>query len=248
MTESIDITFDFRRDTPQGKDPDSCSLTLRRYHRLLWSKSLPNGKYFNLVDTTPQVYLLHDSELGEFWLASDAVIPSFTREAKIQHVVNCIPQKQLDWFNTIGYTIGGMMLWPGQRIDRKMTINQQRGCHPRIKDRFDLTVECVKRHYDGSPSPLSDTLARYNDFFDLFLNFKGFVEHFLLQDMVSSDFSSVNLFRPFNGFDDSPLPKSPSEYNEYMADAIQFIEARNRRILEYWEEIESCRNNDGGQI
>jgi hypothetical protein len=118
-----------------------------------------------------------------------------------------------------------------------MTINQQRGCHPRIKDRFDLTVECVKRYYDGSQSPLSDTFARYNDFFALFKNFKGFVEHFLLQDMVSSGFSSVRLFRPFNGFDSSPLPHSPSEYNEYMADAIRFIKARNHRILQYWEAI-----------
>lgn len=33
----IDTTFDFRDDTPEGKDPDQYSPTLRRYHKLLWS-------------------------------------------------------------------------------------------------------------------------------------------------------------------------------------------------------------------
>lgn len=235
MREVIDITFDFRQDTPQGKDPDAYSPTLRRYHRMLWSKSLPSGEHFELLDTTPQVYLHHRSALGEFWLASDTVIPSFTRENKIRHVIEQISPKDLDRFNAIGYTMGGMMLWPGQRVGRKMTINQQRGCHPRIKDRFDLTVECIKRYYNGAQSPLSDTFARYDDFFKLFENFKGFVEYFLLQDIVSSNFQTVYLFAPFNGFDASPLPQNLNEYSEYMADAIQFIKARNLRISQYWE-------------
>ena len=53
-----------------------------------------------------------------------------------------------------------MMIFPGNRIGRKMTINGARGFHPRIKDRFDLTVECIRRHYRKENSPLSDTLAR----------------------------------------------------------------------------------------
>ena len=38
--KAIDSTFDFRSDTPPGKDPDARSPTLRRYHQLLWSKPL----------------------------------------------------------------------------------------------------------------------------------------------------------------------------------------------------------------
>ena len=64
MTHAIDITFDFRLDTPKDKDPDSFSPTLRDYHRRLWSKSLPNGKSFILDSTTPKAYLHHKSELG----------------------------------------------------------------------------------------------------------------------------------------------------------------------------------------
>ena len=52
--ELIDIAFDFRSDTPPGKDPDERSPTLRRYHQLLWSKALPNGAPFELSATTPR--------------------------------------------------------------------------------------------------------------------------------------------------------------------------------------------------
>lgn len=236
MREEIDTSFDFRRDTPAKRDPDSRSAMLRRYHQLLWSKSLPSGEHLDLAATTPRVYLHHKSEqLGEFWFASDSAIPTFTREGKIRHVTEQIPSEVRDRFNSLAYTIGGMMLWPGQRVGRKATINGARGLHPRIKDRFDLTVECVSRHYAGTQSPLTATLGRYAAFFSLFGSFQGFVEFFLLQDLVDTERGTVNLFTPFRGFDSSPLPQSESEYRSYMADATQFIGARNDRIQRYWE-------------
>ena len=54
----IDITFDFRSDTPPGLDPDAFSPTLRKYHQLLWSKPLPNGAPFELDVAIPP-YLHH---------------------------------------------------------------------------------------------------------------------------------------------------------------------------------------------
>jgi hypothetical protein len=111
MRSQIDTTFDFRSDTPSGKDPDSFSPTLRRYHKYLWSKRLPSGVVFELVDTTAQVYLHHHSNIGEFSLSSDTVIPSFRRERKIAQIINQIPADELDVFNTIGYTIGGMIVF-----------------------------------------------------------------------------------------------------------------------------------------
>jgi len=229
----IDTTFDFRSDTPSGKDPDTYSPTLRKYHKLLWSKLLPSGVFFELVDTTPRVYLHHQSVIGEFWLSSDAVVPSFTRESKIAHIIEQIPKEELDFFNTIGYTIGGMMIFPGNRIGRKMTINGARGFHPRIKDRFDLTVECIRRHYLGESSPLGETLERYADYFGLFQNFRGFVEFFLLQDIVTDDVSAVKFFAPFDDFKTSPIPSTTKAYITYKDLAVEFIKARNRRILEY---------------
>jgi hypothetical protein len=232
LRKDVDITFDFRSDTPANKDPDAFSPTLRRYHKILWSKSLPGGKLFELVDTTPGVYLHHQSEVGEFFLASDAVIPTFSHESKISHITSQVRPEVMDAFKSIGYTIGGMMVFPGNRIDRKMTINQQRGLHPRIKDRFDLTVECIRRHYRNEDSSLGATLARYGDFFELFGDFQGYVEFFLLQDLVAEDFSGVRFFTPFEDFNTSPLPKSIEAYMGYRQLAVDFIQARNRRILE----------------
>ncbi len=232
--EQIDIHFDLRTDTPEGKDPDACSPTLRRYHRLLWSKSLRDGVVLELDDTTPGEYLHHRSEkLGEFFLTSDAVIPTFKYVPMVQDV-NKVRGEELNEFLRIGYTMGGMMLWPGNQIGRKMPINGARGLHPRIRDRFDLTVECIRRHYRGEASPLGKVLARYADFFALFQDFRGFVEHFLLQDAVTVDCEAVTFSAPLRDFSTaSAVPQTMDEYREYRQRAITFIEARNRRIAEY---------------
>jgi len=228
MRTDIDVTFDFRRDTPEGKDPDTHSKTLRRYHKLLWSKRLPCGAFFGLDDSVPGHYLHHRSTVGEFSLSSDAVIPTFKWHKRIQTL---IPEEELRAFDAAGYTIGGMMLFPANRIDGKWTINQARGCKGRIADRFDLTLECIRRHYTNGESPLSDVLKRYARFFDLFGDFRGYVEFFLLHDLVSSDFLAVKLSVPFDDFRGSPIPNDADEYRAYESAARAFIEARNQRIL-----------------
>lgn len=63
------------------------------------------------------------------------------------------------------------------------SINQARGINSRIRDRFDLTLESIRRHYLGTVNPLADVLARHSDFFDLFGDFRGYVDHFLLNDL-----------------------------------------------------------------
>ena len=234
MRTDIDITFDFRRDTPKGRDPDTCSMTLRRYHKLLWSKRLPSGELFELNDATPGNYLYHRSAKGEFSLSSDAVIPTFKWAP---HIKELIPDEELQAFNAVGYTIGGMMVFPGNQIDGKWTINQARGCTKRIGDRFDLTMECIRRHYSKEKyskkedNPLGVVLERYADFFGLFGDFRGYVEFFLLQDAVTVDCDAVIFSAPFEDFTPSPIPQTLDEYREYRQRAIDFIEARNRRIL-----------------
>jgi hypothetical protein len=103
---SIDITFDFRTDTPPGKDPHAFSKTLRRYHKLLWSKPLPCGVRFQLDDTTPKSYLHHRSEAGEFFLSSDAVIPAFRKDPRISQFREQRPvEEELEAFRKVEYTI-----------------------------------------------------------------------------------------------------------------------------------------------
>jgi hypothetical protein len=115
LVDVIDITFDFRSDTPPGLDPDSFSPTLRRYHQLLWSKPLPSGAPFELDVAVPP-YLHHLSALGEFSLTSDAVIPFWTRWKKMAHITGQIPEVEREEFNRLGYTIGGMIVFPGNKI------------------------------------------------------------------------------------------------------------------------------------
>jgi hypothetical protein len=92
------------------------------------------------------------SELGEFFPTSDAVIPTFTRWPILKHLTEQIPEVENEAFRTLGYTIGGMMVFPGNQVNRRPTINAARGLHPQIRDRFDLTLECIRRRHRGVSS------------------------------------------------------------------------------------------------
>lgn len=231
MNSKLDITFDFHSDTPPNKDPDSYSPTLRRYHKILWSKTLPKGEFFELVDTKHNTYLYHRSKLGEFYLGSDAITHSYRKAKRMAHIINQVPPEKVASLFSHGSTIGASIIFPSNRIDNKMTINQARGICHRILDRFDLTLECIRLLYENKESPLSSVFSRYMDFFNLFCDFKGYVDFFLLQDLVSPDFSSIRYHLKHDGFQQSPLPQNINEYLEYRANTINFIRARGQRML-----------------
>jgi hypothetical protein len=229
----IDTTFDFRDDTPEGRDPDQYSPTLRRYHKLLWSKPLPSGVIFELADTERGCYLHHQSDLGQFFLSSDAVIHTYwnwIRPKQLAQTVAQIPDADVQSFRRIGYTIGGMMIFPGNQIDRCLTLNQARGLlTTTIGDRLDLTLECIRRHYLGQTSPLADVLWRYGEFFALYGDFRGYVDFFLLQDLTTTDYD-VKFFLPFANFTTPAVPLNVAQYTEYRQRSINFVQARNQRI------------------
>jgi hypothetical protein len=150
----------------------------------------------------------------------------------MKHITEQFPEEENEAFRTIGYTIGGMMVFPGNVIDGKQTINGARGFNGRIADRFDLTLECIRRHYRGEDNPLRETLLRYAEFFALFGTFEGYVEFFVLEDLVSGDRSTVNFFTPFDSFKTSPVPNTVGAYVDYRQRSIEFIQARNSRIAE----------------
>ena len=231
LANYIDINFDFRTDTPPGKDPDALSPTLRSYHKRLWSKPLPNGVHFGLDDTKDNVYLYHQSELGEFFLSSDSAIHTFSRWASMAHIINQLKKGEAEAFRSLGYTMGGMIIFPANRVDGKNTINGARGFHPLIKDRIDLTMECIRRYYINETSPLTDVLSRYAEFFGLFHNFQGYIEFFLLQDLVMEDFSAIRFLMPFENFKTPAVPKTIDSYLSYKDLTIKFINNRNQRIL-----------------
>jgi hypothetical protein len=234
---TINTSFDVRTDAG-GKDPDTNSATLRRYHRLLWSKPLQNGVIFDLIERG--AYLHHESPLGKFVLSSDSVIQTFTRWTSMQHITSQFTKQENEEFMTIAYTIGAMMVFPANRINGMQTINGARGFNRAIADRLDLTLECIRRYYLDQASPLTKTpdqdtplakvLARYTDFFRLFDDFRGYVDFFLLQDLVTSDYQSVEFFMPFDNFKPPATPRDVDTYRQFRHRSIAFIKARNKRI------------------
>lgn len=227
----IDVTYNFQAET-EPRDADRYSSTLQEYHRILWSKHLPNGKMFKLLKIS-QNRLYHKSDLGEFYLSSDRAIPSFSKWKKLKHITSKIPKNRLNKFLNTANTIGGIVIWPSNRIGHNQTINGAKGFNSLISDRLDLTIECVRRYYLDKQSPLYETFKRYDDFFKLFENFKGYIDFFLFQDAVTSDYNLVKIAHPFDDFESVPVPRSVDEYMQYLDYTEELVKARNKRIENY---------------
>lgn len=230
--EHIDITFDVRSDTRPGSDPDQHSATLRRYHQLLWSRPLPDGVRFELDSSTNRAYLHHQSERGEFWLASDAISHSYRSSytRRIGGIISGVSTTLVDEMYSRGCTIGAHILFPSGAQAGQPTINQARGRHPLICDRFDLTLECIRRQYANEDNPLASCLTRFADFLELFGSFEGYVRFWMLDDLTVDDYAGVKPYLPVEDFERSALPASVAEYETYATGVLEFIAARNRRI------------------
>ena len=226
----IDVNLDVRADS-RGRDPDLHSPSLRQFHKILWSKDLPSGNRLALTDQVPGTYLRAEVADRYFSLASDSAIPTFTMRKRLKPILDYFPPDDLKEFRDLSYTIGAFIVFPGDRRDGQMTINGARGFNHRISDRFDLTLECIRRHYLGQSSPLSETLSRYNDWFDLFIDFAGFVEFFLLQDFVSSRYEVIFQL-PFDDFSSSGSPKDAVSYDAYKTVVTSMVARRNQRIAQ----------------
>ena len=229
---SIDITFNVYSDSG-GKDPDSHSPTLKNYHKLLWSKPLPNGKIFRLTDTESNSYLIYKSAEEEISLSSDSISNSYRDTKSLSDILKDL-SKEVEEFRNIGSTIGGYILFPAKKIHGKMTFNGARGFNQKIADRFDLTLECIRLHYLGKTNPLQEVLDQNSSYFKLFESFAGYVDFFLLQDLVNPNYESINFFTPIKQiFESSPLPASKEEYLQYMNSSTSFTTKRNERIKKW---------------
>jgi len=226
----IDTNFNFYSDA-KGGDPDTTSPTLRRYHKILWSKHLPNGNVLELRDNKNGAYLYHESEIGEFYLGSDAITHSYKNHKRKKWLTEQITTEVNELFDT-GSTIGAYIIFPNNRIDGKHTINQARGVNSLIDDRFDLTLECIRLFYSAEKSPLYDTLLRYENFFDLFGDFMGYIHFFLLDDLIDEN-SDIRFYLPFDGFKTRPTFSDVSQYLSYKTKVVGFIKSRNKRIENY---------------
>ena len=226
----IDIHFDMRTDC-KGPDPDSGSPTLKAYHQLLWSKPLPNGQMMNL--TQGKGYYL---KWNDMYFGSDSIIVSFWH-ARYKHrdlIVSSIPNVKdyrEDYLKKAS-TIAGYVIFPQIR----WSMNQARGCSRKISDRWDLTLECIRRYYSSEPSPLDAAIQRSKEFFDLFVDFKGYVDFFLLQDCVDENYQ-VKFWLDTPLFVSDPMPESVESYKAWIQSELYFVAKRGKRIEEF------CKRN-----
>ena len=227
----FDINYDYRKDSICG-DPDTDSNKLYEVHQYLWSKKLRNDNLLYLekikIGGKFSRYLLKNNSGDN--LSSDRMCPHFigSYRGKLDHLINETDKEEIKY---IVRTIGGHIVFPAHKKDG-LTINQARGVNKKICDRFDLTLECIKRFYENRQSPLYNTLMRYEDFFKLFENFENYIEFFLLQDFVDNE-CNVNFSLPFNDFQRTPLPENREEYLLYKEHIFDNIKRRNIRIMNY---------------
>ena len=167
----------------------------------------------------------------DFRFGSDSILVSFRYEKyreMIEKIEKAVPDYRAfveDYIRKF-YTIGGMIVFP----KHAGSINQIKGTNPQIKDRWDLTLECIRRYYQGEESPLYRTLCRDKDFFNLFVDFRGYVDFFYLQDCVSEDYSTVKFWIGNGNFEEDPLPRSVDEYLRWIGAEMEFLNKRNVRI------------------
>jgi hypothetical protein len=258
----FDTSFDYKTDTPSPTNPDADkdSQKLRADHELLWTKELPLSRdiFAAKVTTRRSEYLIFtDTKEERHCYGSDAITSSYTtwvkeKNPKSRALVDAIAgldDKQRGRYLHPPYTIGSAMIWPVRTKDY-WTLNRARGARPLIADRMDLTLECIRRHYAEEPgSPLADATTAYKDFFELFVDFKGFVEFFHFEDLIEpgSDYQEIEYFLKPNNFKRSGTPATTLEYIEYREKVLAFIDKRSKRmatwVMEHHPEIE-VRHSD----
>ena len=202
---------------------------MKQYHKSIWSRPLPIGKEFELIDTDSKAYLKFINGEDEIKLSSDTIINSYTLTKRLSHLTEQYSKELIEDYIKLAYSVGGFLLYPSYRVNNKMTINGAKGINAKIRDRFDLTLECTRLYYLGQQSPLFDTFKRYDNFFKLFKDFAGYVDFFYLNDLLNQG-GSIKFFLDFNGFHEDGFPKNFDQYKQYMERSFEFGRLRRDRI------------------
>lgn len=58
----------------------------------------------------------------------------------------------------------------------------------------------------------------------------GYVEFFLLQDLMSEDYAAVRFWDGWKEFSDNPIPQTVEGYLEFLDREVEFVGRRNKRI------------------
>ena len=148
-------------------------------------------------------------------------------------------QKFLWYYLQYTNTIGGFILFP--RHD--CSINQRRGRRP-IDDRFDLTLECIRRMYENcfptGSNPLFDISKEDKEYFEMFGSFENYTKFFCLDKSWVKEGKVLNLLNnePLEEWDfnqQEPLPQNSEEWWTFYRNIMNRLDARNQQIKEIIE-------------
>lgn len=128
-------------------------------------------------------------------------------------------------------TIGGKIIFP----KNIKSINTARGLNSHIRDRFDLTLECIRLYYKKSKEnyPLKETLEKNCDFFDLFKSFKEYIDFFFLNCLVNEN-ENVKFF--IDEKFENPIPENKENKKHLYLKTMEFIDDRNKEIQKFIKE------------
>ncbi len=215
----------------QNKDPDKYNDELGMAHTLLWTSRSKLGvlklcRYNKMATTINGI---------EFILTPDTITNSF-RNNKIVCGFDEDAQNLIDKYEKIGYTIGSSIVFPIM-IDGKSigwTMNRARGLNSKIHDRFDYTLECIKRYYDKNiNNPLIRAIEKSANFFEIFGSFKEYVDFFFLNDLVDENYNVIS-FTDTIDFN-CAIPITKGSYIKYLSNTMEFVKKRNKRINSWIE-------------
>ena len=238
----IDAEFNYKADLG-NKDPDRYSRKLKEDHKELWSKQLPDKRHLQLmIEKGKLIGYVDGTPLFDF--NPDSCVNGYSRSKKYGSIINewrnnAEIKEELAKYEQRGYVISESIIFPlkDDNNSSKWTINRARGCLYPIQDRTDLTLECIRRYYEGNEdSPLKSCLVRYSKFFALFGSsregFINYVNFFLLNDLVTDNYSKVVNFTSSLDFA-HPFPETEEEYLKYIKSINSFVANRSARIINY---------------
>lgn len=145
-------------------------------------------------------------------------------------------------------TIGGFIVFPKNNLSINVRRGNYRGA---IKDRFDLTLECIRRAYQygdfdsNEINPLFGISEEEKTFFKMFSNFENYINFFCLNPWVKCDYSAVydllsedkSKTLPTDGWPVTHkiLPQNSKEWWTFYNNIMSRLKARNQQIKEVIE-------------
>lgn len=241
--KEIDYSTACFADLTQGfpyADPDAKCEELREMHYRLYNRyALYINRPFSFEKKYPLSFsegrYFYLSENGSCRLGSDTMNSSYLYYEALKNIKSemekCGRNAEAEiekYRKDIIYRPGNFIVFP-----KKDSINVERGRNGKIKDRFDLTLDCIKKQYEKEDNPLAYVLQKnWEYFFCRFRDFNEYVHFFMLEDYLDE---KCNVMQ-FIDNEDHILPKNLGEYDEYIKRISSVIEKRTKRILKRLKE------------